>query len=71
MLAFLGAICYNKYVKRLMKKLDGMLRIQPIMTMGFCFYIQPVNVMGFFYSPCNKGKEWELIIKTESKKQRE
>ena len=40
-----------------------MLRIQPIITMGFCFYIQPVNVMGFFYSPCKQGQEWEFDIR--------
>ena len=32
MLAFLGAICYNKYVKRLMKKLDSDPEMEPQLT---------------------------------------
>ena len=25
--------------------------MQPIIPMGFCFYIQPVTMMGFFFCP--------------------
>ena len=36
--------------------------MQPIVPMGFCFYIQPVKMMGFFFYPY-KRKGWNFIIK--------